>query len=84
MTDLARLRQAAKIVRDDSGNEYVLIPADVYRQVMDESEPKSQLERINAALESWETEPGDAEWWDEFRQFLKDNPITHRILSRRA
>lgn len=69
-----RLPAGAIIVHDQDGKEYVLIPRDQF-----EAEPpqqKSQIERIMEVLDLWEPEPGDDVWWEEFRHFLKENPVT--------
>jgi len=71
MTDTANLPQGAIVVHDQEGKQYVLIPIDDYQASV--SPQKSQIERINEALDSVEHEPGDDVWWEEFRQFLKDN-----------
>jgi len=69
MTDLAT-QQGAIIVHDQDGKEYILIPRESVAP-----KQNSQIERINEALDSWQNEPGDADWWAEFRQFLRENPL---------
>lgn len=76
MTDLARLREAGRVVYDEQGNKLYLFPAEVWEEVVEsETIEKPQIERINGVLNSWQNEPGDEDWWAEFRQFLKENPI---------
>lgn len=73
MTDTVNPPKGAIIVHDQDGKEYILIPRD---QSVPLTQPeKSQIERINEILDSWEPEPGDTQWWEEFREFLRDNPI---------
>ncbi|MBN8637674.1 MAG: hypothetical protein J0M07_20310 [Anaerolineae bacterium] len=73
MTDTVNLPKGAIIVHDLEGKEYILIPSEQYEQV--ENQEKSQITRIMEVLDSLEHEPGDDEWWEEFRQYLKDNPV---------
>jgi hypothetical protein len=83
MVDLTHLQQAARVVKDENGNEMVQIPRELWEETVgrievEEQQPKlSQAERIQALLKKWEAEPDDtpAEWWDEFEAFLKANRV---------
>ena len=83
MVDLTHLQQAALVVKDENGNEVVQIPRELWEEAVGrievEAEPPklSQAEQIRALLKRWEEEPDDtpAEWWDEFDEFLRVNPV---------
>lgn len=75
MVDLTALKQAAHVVRDESGNPVVQIPLPLWQEWLAQLEPGGQIKQINALLQSWEGEANDPEWWNEFREFLKENPL---------
>jgi hypothetical protein len=80
MVDLTAIRQAARRTKDENGNEVIQIPLDVWEEFVTETHPKlSQKEQIESLLEKWENEPEDDmpdEWWDDYFQFLKENPVS--------
>jgi hypothetical protein len=80
MVDLTHLQQVARVVKDEHGNEVVQIPRELWEEFLTETQPQpSQKEQIEALLKKWEDEPEDdmpEEWWDEYFQFLKENPVT--------
>jgi hypothetical protein len=81
MVSLTDMKQAARVVNDENGNPVVQVPLDVWEAVVGKVEEKqpelSQGESIKALLKSWENEPDDKspEWWGEFDEFLKENPV---------
>jgi hypothetical protein len=80
MVSLTDMKQAARVVKDENGQPVVQVPLDVWEAVVgkvEEKQPLSQGEQIQALLKSWENEPDDKspEWWQEFDEFLKENPI---------
>ena len=80
MADLEAIKQAARIVYDEQGTPVVQLPLEQWDELWAELEPEqpSQIERIQALIKQWQSEPDDTppEWWDEFRQFLRENPVT--------
>ncbi|MCC6805605.1 MAG: hypothetical protein IT319_22175 [Anaerolineae bacterium] len=83
MTDLTTLKQAARIVYDESGNPVVQIPLSVWQEWLAQPEPENfQIHKINALVRAWSEEPDDLPegWWDNFRQFLKENPPNFETL----
>ena len=80
MVDLTHLQQAARKTTDENGNPVVQIPLEVWEEFLTETRPQpSQKEQIEALLKKWENESEDdmpEEWWDEYFQFLKENPVT--------
>lgn len=78
MTDLTTLKQAARIVYDESGNAVVQIPLSVWEDWLTETPSEnSQIQQVNALLRAWSEESDDmpAGWWDDFRHFLNENPL---------
>lgn len=78
MVDMTSLKRSARIVRDQTGEPVVQIPLSLWQEWLAESDPEhSQLQQINRLLQSWEDESDEMPqgWWDEFRQFLKDNRL---------
>ena len=78
MADITSIKSAARIVYDESGKPVVQIPLSLWQEWLAHLEPEnSQIHKIKALLEEWAGEPDDtpAEWWDEFREFLKENPV---------
>lgn len=78
MTDLLALKQAARIVYDETGNPVVQIPLALWQEWLAQLEPEnSQIQQINALMQAWASEPEDTPegWWDDFRPFLNDNPL---------
>lgn len=78
MVDLTHLQQAARVVKDENGNEVVQIPRELWEEVIGQFEPQpSQIEQIMEVLREFENEPDDKsdEWWDEFNEFLKANRL---------
>lgn len=79
MVDLTAIKQAARVVKDENGNPVVQIPLEVWEEVVGSiKQDLPQYERIKALLKKWEEEPEDDmpnEWWDEYFQFLKENPV---------
>lgn len=74
MVDLISLTQAAKITKDEQGNPIVQIPLEVWEEWLSQN-LSTQNARMVALLDEWDANPDDtpAEWWDEFREFLKEN-----------
>lgn len=78
MTDISSLKEAARIVYDEAGQPVVQIPLALWREWLADFEPENpQIHQINALLRAWAEEPDDTPvgWWDDFRQFLKENPL---------
>lgn len=81
MDELTAIRQAARKVKDEHGNDVMQIPIEVWEEVFEdeaiEEHTPSQIEQIMAVIKEWENIPDDKsqEWWDEFDAFLKDNRV---------
>jgi hypothetical protein len=77
MADLETIKQSARIVYDEQGTPVVQLPLEQWAELWAELEPAqpSQIERIQALIKQWQSEPDDTppEWWDEFREFLREN-----------
>ena len=78
MTDISSLKEAARIVYDETGQPVVQIPLALWQKWVTQLEPENvQVQQINALLHAWAEEPEDTPegWWDDFRQFLKETPL---------
>ena len=78
MTDFTVIKRAARIVYDETGKPVVQIPLSLWQEWLTQLEPEnSQIHQIKSLLEQWaqEADPTPAKWWDEFREFLKENPV---------
>ena len=78
MADITSLKQAARIVYDESGHPVVQIPLPLWQEWITQLEPEnSQIHQIKSLLAQWAQEPDDTSesWWEEFRQFLRENPL---------
>ncbi len=87
MVNLTELRQAARVVKDENGQDVVQVPLGVWEAVVGKEEERavipekemSQAERILATIKSWENDPEyqaiPEDWWDDFQQFLKENRV---------
>ena len=70
MVDLTAIRQAARKVKDEYGNDVVQLPLKVWEETFEDEEEHepSQIEQIIAVIKKWGNVPDDKseEWWDEF------------------
>lgn len=81
MIDLLALKQAARVVVDDKGEQVVQIPLPLWKEYVGEisqadSPVRSKNEEILALLQEWHEHPDESmtpERWAEFDRFMREN-----------
>lgn len=82
MTDITDLKHAARVKINEAGEQVVELPLELWEAYTGEpvAKPAFQPEResLTELFEAWENEPDDTPpgWWDEFDEFLKQNPVS--------
>ena len=75
MVDLADLKKAARVAKDEQGKPVIQIPLQLWEEWLAQG-IRPQNKRMLALLDEWEANPD--EWWDDFQAFLKANRLDLR------
>jgi hypothetical protein len=76
MVDLAELKKAARVGKDEQGKPVIQIPLELWEEWLAQG-IRPQNERMLALLDEWEAHPDETpdEWWDDFQAFLRANRL---------